>query len=258
MIVPNIQPQKQFKVLLIGDRCHDEYHYGTVDRISPEAPVPVFKLEKKERRYGMAANVYYNLKHLGCDVTTYYGAPSLKVRIVDKKSKQQMMRIDTDVQSEPFNAYSVVGLNSYDAIVISDYNKGFVSYDVVKILRDRFKGPMFIDTKKTDLAQFNGIFVKINQVEFASAQSFNDEMIVTLGENGAMYKSKNNDTQHFDCPKVEVSDVTGAGDTFLSALTYKYLETKNISVSIEFAIRASSVTVQHLGCYAPTMGEICG
>jgi D-glycero-beta-D-manno-heptose-7-phosphate kinase len=258
MTVPNTQPQKQFKVLLVGDRCVDEYHYGTVDRISPEAPVPVFKLENKEKRYGMAANVYYNLRHLGCDVTTYYGAPSLKVRMVEKKSKQQMMRIDTDVQSEPFNIYLIRDINRYDAIVVSDYNKGFVTYDVVKSLRERFNGPMFIDTKKTDLAQFNGLFVKINQLEFSNAKSFNDELIVTLGENGAMYKSGNNDTQYFDCNKVHVSDVTGAGDTFLSALTYKYLETKNISVSIEFAIKASSVTVQHLGCYAPTMEEICG
>jgi D-beta-D-heptose 7-phosphate kinase/D-beta-D-heptose 1-phosphate adenosyltransferase len=53
-----------------------------------------------------------------------------------------------------------------------------------------------------------------------------------------------------------VSDVTGAGDTFLSALTYGYLQTKNIQQSIKFAIQASEITVRHFGVYAPTLKEI--
>ena len=56
--------------------------------------------------------------------------------------------------------------------------------------------------------------------------------------------------------KVEVADVCGAGDTFLSALVYQYLTTKDIDSSIPFAIRASEVTVQHTGVYAPSLGEI--
>jgi sugar/nucleoside kinase (ribokinase family) len=55
---------------------------------------------------------------------------------------------------------------------------------------------------------------------------------------------------------VEVSDVTGAGDTFLSAFAYQYINTKNLLQSTQFAIAASAVTVQHLGVYAPTLEEI--
>lgn len=55
---------------------------------------------------------------------------------------------------------------------------------------------------------------------------------------------------------VDVIDVTGAGDTFLSALAYQFLYTNNIEHAIEFANRASSITVQHLGVYAPTLDEI--
>ena len=78
-------------------------------------------------------------------------------------------------------------------------------------------------------------------------------MIITNGANGASILHHN-----YTCsaPKVEVVDVTGAGDTFLSALTYQYLITDDIKLSVDFAIKASSITVKHLGVYAPTLEEI--
>jgi D-glycero-beta-D-manno-heptose-7-phosphate kinase len=263
MIEQTTQQQKQFNILLIGDTCIDEYRYGVVERISPEAPVPIFKIVRVEQKNGMASNVEENLKSLGCNVTAYYGKQSLKTRIVHEKSKQHLLRIDDDVISHPLIIESIDNIQNYDAIVISDYNKGFVSYETIKSLRKKYDGPIFLDTKKKDLYHFGGIYVKINESEFNNSISINDMLIVTLGENGAMLKHTNpwgdstNYFLYFKCPKVEVSDVTGAGDTFLSALTYQYLKTKNISASIDFAIRASSITVQHFGCYAPTLEEIC-
>lgn len=56
--------QKQYKVLLIGDSCLDEYVYGTCERLNPEAPVPILKYQRKEIRQGMAWNVRENLKSL--------------------------------------------------------------------------------------------------------------------------------------------------------------------------------------------------
>jgi D-beta-D-heptose 7-phosphate kinase/D-beta-D-heptose 1-phosphate adenosyltransferase len=53
----NTQQPRQFKILLIGDDCVDVYQFGTVDRISPEAPVPVFECTHEERKPGMAGNV---------------------------------------------------------------------------------------------------------------------------------------------------------------------------------------------------------
>jgi D-beta-D-heptose 7-phosphate kinase/D-beta-D-heptose 1-phosphate adenosyltransferase len=52
------------KVILIGDRCVDEYHYGEITRLSPEAPVPIFVPKRIESKNGMAANVEENLKKL--------------------------------------------------------------------------------------------------------------------------------------------------------------------------------------------------
>jgi D-beta-D-heptose 7-phosphate kinase/D-beta-D-heptose 1-phosphate adenosyltransferase len=255
MTALNTQPQKRFNVLLIGDTCVDEYQYGVVERISPEAPVPIFKLTSRESKMGMASNVYQNLKNLNCDVTCYYGKSSFKTRLIDRRSKQHLIRIDDDVESKPFDPYTVDNLEDYDAIVISDYNKGFVTHSVITNLRDRFTGPIFLDTKKTNLSLFNGIFVKINELEYKNCTSYNSTLIVTLGDKGAMYQHPNGD-EFFSCSDVEVSDVTGAGDTFLAALTYKYLCTNVIQESIKFAIQASGITVKHFGVYAPTLKEI--
>jgi sugar/nucleoside kinase (ribokinase family) len=72
-----------------------------------------------------------------------------------------------------------------------------------------------------------------------------------MGEHGVMW-----DGRKYDAPKVEIADVCGAGDTFLASFAYKYLKTSNIDKSIAFATKAASVTVQHIGVYAPTLEEI--
>ena len=93
------QPQRQLKIILIGDTCIDEYQYGTVDRMSPEAPVPVFVPKHTETKSGMGSNVKENLLALGLNVTSFLGDPSKKKRLIDAKSKQHLMRIDDDVKS---------------------------------------------------------------------------------------------------------------------------------------------------------------
>lgn len=249
--------QTQFNVLLIGDNCTDIYQYGTIDRLSPEAPVPVFVPKHSETKEGMAGNVASNLEALGCKVIFLGGYLSKKTRLIDTRSKQHIARIDEDVESEEIRLKGM-DLSPYDAIVISDYAKGAVTYDLIDDVKDAFDGPIFLDTKKQDLAAFHGIFVKINELEYNKRFSINDRLIVTLGGKGAMYKT-GRDPKHetyFAAPDVEVVDVTGAGDTFLAAATYKYLETTDIEAAIKFAIRASSITVQHLGVYAPTPQEI--
>lgn len=254
MTEQNTRQQKPFKILLIGDVCIDEYQYGFVDRISPEAPIPVFRLDRKIAKSGMAGNVENNLSTLGCEVLLVHGHPSKKTRLIDSRSKQHIVRVDDDVHSEPLDPNSIVSLD-FDAIVISDYNKGFVSEETIVGLRKNFDGPIFVDTKKRRLHHFDGCFIKINLSEYnlLETHTYSNNLIVTMGGEGALYESK-----IYPAPKVEVVDVTGAGDTFLAALTYKYLETKDIEQAIQFAISASSISVQHTGVYAPTLEEICG
>jgi bifunctional ADP-heptose synthase (sugar kinase/adenylyltransferase) len=239
------------KILLIGDNGVDQYQFGTVDRISPEAPVPIINYANTITKPGMAANVRDNLLKLGCEVEFVHGMKTcVKTRIIDSKSKQHLLRIDQDQISMPVKV-DYTNIDAYDAIIISDYNKGSVDYDTVENLRFRYLGPIFVDTKKTDLARFEGCYVKINELERSLAQSVPTELIVTLGSKGVKYKEHDIST-----PQVEAFDVCGAGDTFLSALAYEYVITRDILKAINFATRAASVTIQHVGVYSPTVMEI--
>lgn len=252
----NTQQQKQYNVLLVGDSCVDGYCYGSCDRLSPEAPVPVLKFSRAIEKDGMAANVRKNLENFGCKVTFKTNSESIsKVRFIDERSGQQLLRVDDETTLNVWDGANKVNLGKFDAIVISDYNKGFVSYEVIETLRKRFKGPIFLDTKKQVLSRFNGIFVKINETEYNNRHDVNDSLIVTLGKRGAMVKLFDTE-KFFETPSVEVIDVCGAGDTFLAALTYMFLKTQNIEESVVFANKAASVTVQHTGTYAPTLKEI--
>jgi D-beta-D-heptose 7-phosphate kinase/D-beta-D-heptose 1-phosphate adenosyltransferase len=243
--------QKQFKILLIGDNCKDIYQYGTIDRLSPEAPVPVFVPTYTEERDGMAGNVFNNLEALGCYVNYLHAETSVKTRIIDARSKQQIVRIDNDIVSTPITFDTEIP-DVYDAIVVSDYNKGTVSYELIEELI-ALSIPIFIDTKKTDLERFQGAWVKINELEYSKITSECSGLIVTRGARGAdvIYHSLS-----CPAPRVEVTDVTGAGDTFLAALAVEYLNTKSIAKAVKFAVQASAVTVQHSGVYAPTLEEI--
>lgn len=246
-----IQQQTQFKILLIGDDCEDIYQYGVVDRISPEAPVPVFKFLYEERRPGMAGNVARNLEALGCEVNYLHGETSTKTRLVDKRSNQHIVRIDNDAKCTPIEFFTDIP-KVYDAIVVSDYDKGSVSYDLIEELISTGI-PVFVDTKKTDLERMQGAWVKINELEYTKIKSECTGLIVTRGSKGA--RAIHHDLS-FTAPQVEVTDVTGAGDTFLAAFAVEWLRQRNIADAIQYAIRAASITVQHFGVYAPTSEEI--
>lgn len=248
----NIQQQTKYKILLIGDNCEDVYQYGTIDRLSPEAPVPVFVPTYRETRAGMAGNVLANLKALGCEVNFLHGEQSRKTRLIDSRSKQHIARIDEDIKSQPLRIETMIP-EIYDAVVVSDYAKGTVDYDLVESIIEEVKCPIFVDTKMTDLERLQGAWVKINSLEYSKIKSECTGLIVTEGEKGARVIHHDIEER---APQVEVVDVTGAGDTFLAALTYQYLETKDIRSSLIFANKAASITVQHLGVYAPRLEEI--
>jgi len=252
----NIQQHKKLKILLIGDSCIDEYRIGTVDRLSPEAPVPVVKIIKHFSTPGMAANVKINLEKLGIDVDFITNDEDIiKMRFIDERSSQHLLRVDTEPNIKPWDGKISTSLDDYDAIVISDYNKGFLTYSVLSSIRTVYKGPIFIDTKKQDLENFHGFIVKINEQEYKACRSTTDDLIVTLGGRGAMYK-KCNIEKLFHGHEVEVVDVCGCGDTFLAALSYQYLQTGNLDDAIIFANKAASITVQHRGNYTPSLKEI--
>jgi bifunctional ADP-heptose synthase (sugar kinase/adenylyltransferase) len=247
------QQQKKFNILLIGDACEDTYTYGYVDRISPEAPVPVFEPHSTIHKDGMAGNVCKNLEALGCTVNFLHGAVSKKNRLIDHRTKQQILRIDHDAKSQPITFETAIP-PVYDAVVVSDYNKGTVGYELIEDLVKEVNVPIFVDTKKTDLARLAGCYVKINALEKSRATSLPkiDHLIVTQGYHGATWNGWG-----FPAEIVgEVTDVCGAGDTFLAALAYQFLITNSMSDAVKFANKAAAITVQHVGVYAPRLEEI--
>jgi bifunctional ADP-heptose synthase (sugar kinase/adenylyltransferase) len=251
----NTQAQKSLNVLLIGDSCIDEYKIGTVDRLSPEAPVPVIKIVDNYTIPGMAANVFSNLLALGIEPDFITNDAIIKkTRYIDKRSGQHLLRVDDESDIIPWSGrIHLSPIGSYDAIVISDYNKGFLTYEHIENIIRTVDCPVFIDTKKTDVERFQGAWVKINELEYSRLTSECSGLIVTLGERGAKVPH-----HEIHCPtkSVEVMDVCGCGDTFLAALAAQYLFTNDIEKAIIFANVAAGITVQHRGNYAPSYDEI--
>jgi D-glycero-beta-D-manno-heptose-7-phosphate kinase len=251
------QPQELFRILLLGDSCYDYYHYGTVTRISPEAPIPIFDHLYTQKKLGMMSNVLENFRALGIEPDYQTHFFENKNRYIDRKSKQQLLRVDQKIDNQPFIgiAHELNAYEFYDIIVISDYNKGFISYDDIHQIRKEFDGPIFIDTKKTDLAGLGDCFFKINQDEKEKliSQPPLNNLIVTCGGENVTWGNR----RYFP-PKVEAHDVCGAGDTFLAALVLEYLRKQDMEQAIQFAMKAAAITVQHIGVYAPTLEEIEG
>jgi D-beta-D-heptose 7-phosphate kinase/D-beta-D-heptose 1-phosphate adenosyltransferase len=179
-----------------------------------------------------------------------------KTRIVSRQ--QQVVRLDHEEVFDEAASQALVQafaqtLTAYQLVLFSDYNKGTVTYELIEEIINSVTCPIFIDTKKTDLERFQGAWVKINELEYSKIKSECTGLIVTLGSKGAVVPHHD---LEFAAPLVEVADVTGAGDTFLAALVSEYLTHKDIEPAIRYAIRAASVTVQHLGVYAPTWEEL--
>jgi D-beta-D-heptose 7-phosphate kinase/D-beta-D-heptose 1-phosphate adenosyltransferase len=245
----NILQQKSFKVLLVGDSCTDQYVYGEVRRLNPEAPVPILDYKRTEIRQGMAWNVYNNLKSFGIEVYMMTNEEKIiKTRYIDEKTNQQILRVDNEIECKPLK-YEIPNEN-YDAVVISDYDKGFITSSKLFDITYGVKCPVFIDTKKNVFPEYN-CYIKINDIEFNRLNKKYKNLIVTHGAKGAEY-----DGVMYPGEKVNVYDVVGAGDTFLSALTFGYLKYGTIQKAIPFANRSAAIAVQHPGTYVLTEKDV--
>jgi D-beta-D-heptose 7-phosphate kinase/D-beta-D-heptose 1-phosphate adenosyltransferase len=206
----------------------------------------------------MAANVKKNFQNLEQDVQFITNNTTIKkIRFIDKKTGQHLLRADNEPKIDSWNGQLPFyhSYNDFNAVVISDYNKGFLQYAHIEGILQACKKPIFIDTKKTDLRKFDGAIIKVNFLEYnklISTPKDENGLIVTNGANGVMYKSR-----HYPAKKVEVSDVCGAGDTFLAFLVYGYLESNgDMDAAIDLATKAAGESVKHRGNYAPTLSEI--
>ena len=237
------------RILLIGDSCTDVYVYGEVKRLNPEAPVPVLEPHREDITNGMAWNVYNNLLAFDTEVYLLTNQEKItKTRYIDEKSNQQILRLDVEEEVKQLD-YEMKD-ESYDALVISDYDKGFITQEKLFELVDWFDGPVFVDTKKTTIP--GNAYVKVNDIEQKKLTNYNsDTLIITKGGEGTEYRGK-----LYPAEKVKVFDVVGAGDTFLAALTYGYLKYGSIEEAIPFANKAAAIAVSHTGTYVLTKEDV--
>ena len=244
-----MQQQRQFKILLIGDSCTDEYVYGVCERLNPEAPVPILNFNRKETNKGMAWNVRENLMSFGMEVFIITNEESItKTRYIDERSNQHILRLDDESPLKPME-YELPE-EDFDALVISDYDKGFLTTQKICELVSEFEGPVFLDSKKRVLPS-QGCFIKINETEKELLTGDYNNLIVTKGSGGADYDGIN-----YPAKKTKVYDVVGAGDTFLAALVYFHLLYGRIEEAIPFANKAASIAVQNFGTYVLTEKDV--
>lgn len=243
-------------ILIIGESCKDIFIYGNVDRLSPEAPIPVIIPTSKETNDGMAGNVKRQFEelHSNADFITNI-AESIKTRYVDNSTNYILLRVDEgDENIENINLNNLSD-KIYDVIIFSDYNKGFVSSNDIEYIINYYKEKnnnllTFIDTKKNFGDWLKNIdFIKVNYKEYEknieyinNNQWIKEKLIVTRGRFGCDYNGKN-----YPNKEVPIKDLSGAGDTFLSTLASEYINTKNIELSIEFANKVSEMAVQRKG-----------
>jgi bifunctional ADP-heptose synthase (sugar kinase/adenylyltransferase) len=239
------------KILVIGDSCKDIYVYGKVDRLCPDAPVPVLIPKKTITTGGMASNVYENILSLGFDADIITNQKEIrKTRYVDEKTNHMFIRVDSENIAIPrISGLQNVNFKNYKAVIISDYNKGFLSYEDIEYICSKHNC-VFVDTKKIINDSFkNAKFIKINEIEYnnnvSSGQQFEgfyEKMIITLSDRGCRYKNIN-----YPVDKVQIKDNSGAGDTFISGLVVEYCRTNDINKAINYANFCATIVVQHKG-----------
>lgn len=248
------------KILVVGELCTDVYVYGEVNRLSPEAPIPVINPIRQVKNSGMAGNVYYNLLSMSRHSEVLHWSQTeqiTKTRYVHDKSNQMLLRVDEGEMKtiEPLTFLSPDMLNTIrdsDMVIISDYNKGYLTEDMIQKIASESKLCLLDSKKKLSSKTIQAVtFVKLNENESKNNRDLVEQMpekfVITLGSKGAKHKDK-----IFESKKPqETIDVSGAGDSFISSFGLMYLKTGDIEKSIEFANDVCANVVNKKGVSLP-------
>ena len=246
------------QITIIGELCHDVFIYGDVKRLCPEAPVPVLTDIITESNLGMAGNVRENLRahNPSLKISLIHQTNSItKTRYIDHKTNHMFLRVDEgedNIDSLVLTPEKIEDISESDLVIVSDYNKGFLSEDTL-IQIGKLSKLSIIDTKKiiTENLIKSFTFIKLNEHEYQRNKNISnknkDKVIITLGMNGA----KHDDIVFLSPSPKQTIDVSGAGDTFTAFFSLKYYETKNISESIKFANQMASIVVSKRGVATP-------
>jgi rfaE bifunctional protein kinase chain/domain len=314
MTTMNFDIKEGLKILVIGDLMVDHYIYGNCNRISPEAPVPVVEITKETYTLGGAGNVLENLITFGCqtDIVAVVGDDENASIVFDElasnnitgqgvikdagrctimKSRvmvtnHQLIRLDREVTKplqspieQQILAYFKQHINTYDIVLISDYNKGLLTPALLNgiLTTCRELGiQTIVDPKGQDFSKYKGVnAIKPNRKEAVIASGINitdtasltaacvkiqeitecDSVIITMSEDGiAMYNNGN--LEIIPTKALDVVDVTGAGDTVLASLGVALASGNTLYNACDFANHAAAVVVNKVGSATATLAEV--
>lgn len=301
-------------ILVIGDLMLDNYVLGKTERISPEAPVPVVEIEQEFSRLGGSGNVISNIVSLGgnvipCGVIGEDDAgfhimselikfTSLLNILYDKNrhtiqktrifsGNQQMLRVDRETKTSISDKYKLDIFdfineykNNYQAVIISDYQKGLLDCEFVqKIITfcrennkiifvdpkgqyEKYIGSNFITPNLKELSIATGLKINTNEEIYDAGMKLYhrlkiDGLVVTRGQDGiSVIRNDGHKMITLPTRAKEVFDVSGAGDTVIATFALSYLSGLTMEESAEIANLAAGVVVGKVGTAMATPGEI--
>lgn len=296
------------KIAVFGDILLDRYDYCE-NRDNPESSAPCHRVSKTTFLPGGAGNVATNLAKLGAEPILFgligedehgnFLSNELNKKDIDKKIlinnniqtivKQRLLsaidgryhgRLDFGDSEEQVNQIKSLNnqiiehvknnlTSNYNAFLVSDYSKGFISEELLAILKSK-KIPIYVDFKK-DKGIGRGVeLVKPNKIEISLmvkngsirekahtlSKELDSNVLLTLGGDGMYYVDRDGSTFSLPANKVDVSDVTGSGDSAISTLVFYRSIGKSIKESIILSNIAAGLNVQHIGCFQATRKEI--
>ncbi len=304
---------KSLRLLVVGDVMLDRYVVGEVNRISPEAPVPVLTVESERAVAGGAANVALNAAELGAQVESvgWFGpddqgnqlrsllgeqgievdpalrfgsAPTIsKTRVM--ASNQQICRVDREEGPEAYEPdLNQLGealrakAEKADAVILSDYGKGFVTNELISLVREVSsflsvdpKPSRLLDYSKPDLLTPNRHEAlemagrsrlsrgSLPQEEIVGAifEKFDPGLLaITLGADGMLLARNGKVEKIMPTAAREVFDVSGAGDTVISILTLALVAGADLEQAAELANVAAGIVVAKVGTATASPDEI--
>ena len=300
------------RILVVGDLILDEYVWGEVGRVSPEAPIGVLRVRRREHRLGGAGSVVADLDALraevhamsivgddasadvvlklladaNCNTDLVARVPervtTLKTRHLGyvqhaDRAVQQMLRVDTEEVDAPPAAIlddlidRLAGcIEKFDAVLISDYDKGLLATDVVqRIVQLSGRVPVLVDPARLDdYERYRGAFLICpNRYEAALATGMAcdtleaccesgaklaeeggfDVVTVTMDRDGIYVCPRQGEAVHMSTEARTVADVTGAGDMVLSMLGLVIGGRGDIETAVELANIAGGIEVRLRG-----------
>ncbi|MFH1290764.1 MAG: PfkB family carbohydrate kinase [Nanoarchaeota archaeon] len=296
------------RIAIFGDVLLDRYDYCE-NRGNPESSAPCHRVKKTLFLPGGAGNVAANLAALGAEVVLFglVGRDEHGRCLIDELSKLNIsQRLLTDettrtivkqrilstsdgryhgrldfgddaaaiekiksLNSKILDKISPLITNGFDACIVSDYDKGFITSELMNEIK-KIGTPIYVDPKNNKNLYRNVELIKPNRVEISAmvsartdqekaeqlSKELNTNVLLTLGENGMYYAGKEGSSFSLPAHTSEVSDVTGCGDTVIATLAFYRTLGKSMKESIELSNKAAGISVQHIGCYHVKREEI--